>query len=139
MVSRKLVLSDEEVHRARVELFQPSSTRPTVRELRHVPEPPTPLALTGRILKWRDRQLVIEISLDRSIDWRPTLMAVRWSDGTQMAAGMDIRRSTRAGRIQANRVIRLVLQLAVDGPTEAPTEVVVAGDGASVRVDLRGA
>jgi hypothetical protein len=110
-----------------------------VRELRHVPEPPAPLALTGRILKWRDRQLVIEISLDRSIDWRPALMAVRWSDGTQMAAGMDIRRSTRAGRIQANRVIRLVLQLAVDGPTEVPTEVVVAGEGASVRVDLRGA
>ena len=54
-----------------------------------------PTHLAGRIVRREDRELVIEIALDRPIDWDPRGAEVVWGDGTRLAATIDARLTTR--------------------------------------------
>ena len=76
-----------------------------------------------------DRELVIEIALDRPIDWDPRGAEVVWGDGTRLAATIDARLTTRSGRFAAGLLIRLDLRLDGDGPPAAPAEVLVIPAG----------
>jgi Ca-activated chloride channel family protein len=93
-------------------------------------------ALVGRLVHSRERELVVEIMMDRPVDWRPTTVEVIWGDGTRLTATIDARRTTRSGRLVAGLVVRLVLRLAADGPSEAPEAVVVTGGPVPLTVML---
>ena len=72
---------------------------------------------------------MIEIALDRPIDWDPRGAEVVWGDGTRLAATIDARLTTRSGRIAAGLLIRLALRLDRDGPPAAPAAVMVCPAG----------
>jgi Ca-activated chloride channel family protein len=92
--------------------------------------------LTGRLLRRRDRELVIEIVLDRSVDWRPTTAEVIWGDGTRLTATVDARQTTRSGRLAAGLLIRLALRIDAGAPADAPAALVVTGGSTPLTVML---
>jgi Ca-activated chloride channel family protein len=98
--------------------------------------PDLPASLAGRVVHRRDRELVVEIALDRPVDWRPASVEVIWGDGTRLAATIEARRTTRHGRMAARMVVRLALRLDADGPPDAPAELVVTGRSAPLTVTL---
>jgi Ca-activated chloride channel homolog len=79
--------------------------------------------LRGRIVLRRDRELVIEITVDRRLAWDPFDARAVWDDGTGFGAEIDATRSTRAGRVKAGTVIRLVLRLDDTAPPSAPARI----------------
>jgi hypothetical protein len=84
-----------------------------------------PSHVAGRVVRREGRELVIEIALDRPVVWEPRGAVVVWGDGTQRAATIDARLTTRSGRFAAGLLIRLDLRLDGDGPPREPTEVLV--------------
>jgi hypothetical protein len=74
---------------------------------------------------------VIEITLDRPIDWDPRGAEVVWGDGTRLTATIDARLTTRNGRFAAGLLIRLDLHLDGAGPPRAPAEVLVLSGGSA--------
>jgi hypothetical protein len=94
----------------------------------------TPLA--GRLVHRGDRELVVEISLDRAVDWRPVGAEVRWADGTQLEASTDARQTTEHGWLEPGLVVRVVLRLDADGPSDPPSTIVVHGGRVSLSVTL---
>jgi Ca-activated chloride channel family protein len=90
----------------------------------------------GRLVRRRDREVVIEILLDRPVDWQPANVEVIWGDDTRLTAAIDARRTTRRGRLAAGLLARLVLRLDADGPTDPPAAVVVTGGPAPLTVTL---
>ncbi len=67
--------------------------------------------LRGRIVLRRDRELVVEISVDKLLAWDPSVVRALWSDDTERGAEVDATRSTRPGAVKRGAVIRLVLRL----------------------------
>lgn len=114
---------------------QPELSRSIADLLAELPAEAGP-GLTGRMLRRRNRELVIEIVLDRPSDWNPTGAEVVWPEGTRLAATIDVRRTTRSGRIAAGLLVRLALRLDGDGPPGAPVVVVVTSGSAPLTVTL---
>lgn len=93
--------------------------------------------LRGRIVLRRDRELVIEITVDRRLTWDSSDARAVWDDGTGFAAEIDATRSTRAGAVKAGTVIRLVLRLADTAPPSAPARIqLLLKSGSSLDVAL---
>jgi Ca-activated chloride channel family protein len=90
-----------------------------------------PTHLPGRIVRRENRELVIEITLDRPIDWNPRGAEVVWGDGPRLAATIDASLTTRSGRFAAGLLIRLGLRLDGAGPPRAPAEVLVLSGGSA--------
>ena len=67
--------------------------------------------LRGWIVLRRDRELVVEISVDKLLEWDPSLVRVLWGDDSECGAEVDATRSTRLGAVKGGTVIRLVLRL----------------------------
>jgi Ca-activated chloride channel family protein len=115
-----------------------SSLRPLTQRLgeafRHVTRPK---GLTARLVRRAGRELMLEIALDRTVEWRPTGAEVEWADGTRLGAAIDGGRTTRDGRPTRGQVVRLALRLAADGPPDVPLRVVVTGGGTSLTIDVR--
>jgi Ca-activated chloride channel family protein len=93
---------------------------------------PSALELRGRIVLRHDRTLVVEITLDNLLEWKPSRAAVVWSDGTRSQATIDEAGTTRPGVFHAGQVIRLVLRLGKDGPAAPPEKVLLDGGSMSV-------
>ena len=94
----------------------------------------TPLA--GRLIHRSDRELVVEIFLDRPVDWRPVAAEVRWADGTRLEATIDARSTTERGWLEPGLVARVVLRLDGDGPSDPPSTMVIHGGRVSLPVTL---
>jgi Ca-activated chloride channel homolog len=95
-----------------------------------------PTEMTGRLVRRRDRELVVEIFLDRPVDWRPVAAEVRWADGTRLEATIDARSTTERGWLERGLVARVVLRLDADGPPDPPSTIVVHGGRVSLPVTL---
>jgi Ca-activated chloride channel family protein len=67
--------------------------------------------LRGRIVLRRDRELVVEITVDKLLAWDPSDARVVWGDDTECGAEIDATQSTRPGAVKGGTVIRLVLRL----------------------------
>jgi Ca-activated chloride channel family protein len=98
--------------------------------------PDTPVPLGGRLARRRGREVVIEITLDRPVDWRPARVEVIWADGTRRAATIDARRTTRRGRLAAGLLVRMVVRLDEEGPPGPPAAVAVTGETTPLEVTL---
>src|SRR4029077_20644382 len=72
------------------------------------------VGLSGRIVLRRGRDLIIEILLDRLLEWVPSRAKVVWDDGTRRLATIDAGGTTRHGVFHSGQVIRLALRLATD-------------------------
>jgi Ca-activated chloride channel family protein len=94
------------------------------------------VALRGRIALQRGRDLVVEIELDRSLDWAPSRARVVWDDGTEVRAVVHTTGTTRVGTFDAGQVIRLVLRLATDGLATPPARVLLGSGNTSIVVRL---
>ena len=94
----------------------------------------TPLA--GWLIHRRDRELVVEIFLDRPVDWRPVAAEVRWADGTRLEATIEARSTTERGWLERGLVARVVLRLDADGPPDPPSTMVLHGGRVSLPVTL---
>ena len=94
----------------------------------------TPLA--GWLIHRRNRELVVEIFLDRPVDWRPVAAEVRWADGTRLEATIDARSTTERGWLERGLVARVVLRLDTDGPPDPPSAIVLHGGRVSLPVTL---
>jgi Ca-activated chloride channel family protein len=99
-----------------------------------IADPSSPLV--GRLVHRRDRQLVVEITIDRLVDWEPAAVEVGWDEGARLMATVDPEHTTRAGRLRPGLVARLVLRLDADGPLDAPSTLVVHGGHGDLRVRL---
>ena len=99
-------------------------------------EPFGPTEMTGRLVRRRDRELTVEILLDRPVDWRPVAAEVRWADGTRLVATIDTRFTTENGRLEPGLVVRVVLRLDADGPPDPPSTIVMHGGRVSLPVTL---
>jgi hypothetical protein len=95
-----------------------------------------PVELSGRIVLRRGRELVIEVDLDRPLNWHPSRARVAWDDGTEIRAIVDKAGTTRAGTLDAGQVIRLVLRLAKDGLAAPPARVLLNSGDTSIVVRL---
>jgi Ca-activated chloride channel family protein len=83
---------------------------PAMRRVGAVPSELT-FMLDGRIILQRERDLVIEIRLDRALNWDPSRASVIWDDGTECRAVIDRAGTTRPDVFEVGQVIRLVLRL----------------------------
>jgi Ca-activated chloride channel family protein len=88
--------------------------------------------LRGRIVLWRDRQLVVEIVVDGRLEWKPSRAVVVWSGGEAVRATIDPAATTRPGTFFDDHVIRLVLRLSDPAPTATPERVSLGGEAMSV-------
>jgi hypothetical protein len=59
----------------------------------------------------QDREIVIEITVDKLLPWDPSDVRAVWADETECGAEVDATRSTRVGTVKGGTVIRLVLRL----------------------------
>lgn len=101
-----------------------------------LPRAQAPAALPGRLVRRRGRDLIIEITLDRPLDWRPTTIDVRWADGTSVTATVDLGHTTRMRQMIKDQVLRLVLRLDAEGPATEPVSVIVTGGAEALTVRL---
>jgi hypothetical protein len=90
------------------------------------------VALHGRVVLRRDRQLVVEITLDGRLEWKASRVVLVWSGGKRSRATIDPRRTTRAGAFDAGQVIRLSLRLGKAAPETAPIRVLLDGGTMSI-------
>ncbi len=98
--------------------------------------PPGHRDFEGHVTLWRDGTLVIEFEVD-GIDWElPEAIEARWSDGQVLAAELDLERTTRPGRVDAGRRIRLCLRLPDGAPDFAPSGLRLSGEAGEIRVLL---
>ncbi len=107
-------------------LMARKSSRSAPRRLSHV--------LQGRIATRSERQLVIEIALDRDLDWDPADVAVVWEGAEQCPAEIDPEGTTRPGQFHAGQVIRLVLHLDRPGEAVTPTGILLTSRHAPLEV-----
>ncbi len=96
-----------------------------------------PVMLTGRLVRCDGLQLVLEISLERSVDWHPEAAEVAWLDGARLDAEIDWQHTTREGRPTRGQVIRLVLRLPAGAPAAAPVRIVLTGEGGPLTIHVR--
>jgi hypothetical protein len=82
----------------------------------------SPRALSARLILRQDRELILEIEVAEPLDWYARDVRVFWEDGREVAAAI-IEGTTRPGTVVAGQVIRLVLRLDADGPSEAPIRI----------------
>ena len=81
--------------------------------------PPKRHELRGRIVLRRNRELVVEITVDQVLAWDPSFVRVLWRDDTERGAEVDADLSTRPGTVEGGTVVRLALHLdetALPGP-----------------------
>jgi Ca-activated chloride channel family protein len=95
------------------------------------PRPPA-VELHGRIVLRHDEQLVVEITLDGLLEWKPSRAVVVWSGGKRSRARIDPAGTTRPGTFDAGQVIRLVLNLDKGALAAEPTTVLLDGGALSV-------
>jgi hypothetical protein len=98
---------------------------------------PRPVKLTARLVRRDGAELVLEIPLDRRVDWRPESAEVAWLDGARLDAEIDRQHTTRDGRPTRGQVIRLVLRLPAGAPAAAPVRIVLTGEGAPLTIHVR--
>ena len=94
---------------------RPEVTTPSLRTLR------------GRLVHRRGRELTIEVTVNRALDWDPVSAKVRWSDGTIVEAEIVDDSTTEPGRLRAGLVARLSLRLVEDGPADPPKGMMLPG------------
>jgi Ca-activated chloride channel family protein len=92
--------------------------------------------LRGRIVLRRDRELVVEITVDKLLAWDPSDARVVWGDDTECGAEIEATQSTRPGAVKGGTVIRLVLRLdetALPGP---PARIVLVSRSRQLDITL---
>jgi hypothetical protein len=85
----------------------------------------------------KDRELTIEIDVDRDVDWTPQDAKVFWPDGAAVPAEIVTDRTTANGHVAPGLVVRLGVRLMTDGPADAPERVTVRTRGALLTIDIR--
>jgi len=93
--------------------------------------------LHGRLVLQKDRELTIEIDVDRDVDWTPQDAKVFWPDGAAVPAEIVTDRTTANGHVAPGLVVRLGVRLMTDGPADAPERVTVRTRGALLTIDIR--
>ena len=88
--------------------------------------------LRGRLVLRRGRELTMEVTVGRAVDWSPVSAKVRWSDGTVVEAEIVNDSTTEPGRLRAGLVARLSLRLVEDGPADPPKRIMLLGRAAIV-------
>lgn len=117
----------------------PSPRRAARRMLRGFYDPPgAGLALSGRISRRSDRELVVEIPVELPFHWEPRSADVVWGTDPPRRTEILQRATTRPGPASAGTVLRLVLRLPADRTAGAPAQVIVMSGGVKLTVNLAG-
>jgi hypothetical protein len=93
--------------------------------------------LVGRVVLRKDRELIIEITLSRPLDWHPGDGDVSWPDGTCIHAEIVRERTTAQGRLARGLTVRLGLRLVADGPDGVPETVTLGGEHGLMVIRVR--
>jgi RNA polymerase sigma-70 factor (ECF subfamily) len=88
-----------------------------------------PRVLRARLAVQRGRGLVLEIEVAEPLEWYAKDVKVIWEDGSELAAAIVGEGTARPGDIAAGQVVRLVLLLKEDGPSQAPVRVEMKSRG----------
>jgi Ca-activated chloride channel family protein len=81
--------------------------------------------LRGQVVLRQDREIVIEITVDKLLAWDPSDVRVVWGDNTECGAEIDAIHSTRPGAVKGGTVVRLVLRLDETALPSSPARVLL--------------
>jgi len=89
---------------------------------------PLPKELSGKVLHWKDGQLVLAIAVEVDLDWKlPVEVTFLCADGSRGTAKVTLDRSTASSTVRAGQSIRLTLVGVPESARDAVTGVQIAG------------
>jgi Ca-activated chloride channel homolog len=101
-----------------------------------VSETPSVPAFRGRIVYQKGREVVIEVTVTLSVDWKPeSEVEITLEDGSKLMATIVTDRSTRHARIEAEQIVRLVIETATDIRVR-PRSISVRTSGGQIQIEL---
>jgi len=102
------------------------------------PGPAGAMALKGRLVLRKGRDLVLELTVDaRGLHWEPErTITLTFEDGSVLTAQLVLERTTAPMSVAAGQVVRLAVLLDADAPESAPMRAALMCAGQALVVEV---